>query len=255
MCIFLLYLAWRTIGYLIIVAYNDTMTNKHIGSTPIFKQINCTESDKLDLRQAEAVLRYKPDIILLEYPCNSEPPDTPLNHYEALKKPKELVAERTKAFSDEVLRKHPWAAADTQMWQNVAQLWSEGHQVLAYPTDAPSELTSEWWEVWNHMYPAATKNWVWWVPIYLRERLMANHIRYIMDRHADLPKPMVLVFLQRFHWIHVQFLLNDPDENEIWEYYFGRFNNEVDKASIARRIQALNPVFYKYWQQFSDFIT
>lgn len=92
--------------------------------------------------------------------------------------------------------------------------------------------------MWDHMYPQATKNWVWWVHIYLRERLMA--------------KPMVMVYLESFHWKHVKFLLSEPSQQEVWEYYFGRFP-EVDQASIADRIKALNPVFYKYWHEYSDF--
>ncbi len=39
---------------------------------PIIHNVECTESaTKLDLRQARAVLRYKPDIIFLEYPNNN----------------------------------------------------------------------------------------------------------------------------------------------------------------------------------------
>lgn len=227
-----------------------TFSNK-----PKFKQINCNESRGagLDLRQAEAILTYRPDIVLLEYPCNSEPPDMPFNAFAPMDKPEAMVAKRTAEFPAEVLKRDPWVVADTAMWRNVAQLWSEGHQVLAYPTDGPSELTSEWREVWDHMYPQATKNWVWWVRIYLRERLMANHVRYVLNKHSDMAKPMVMVYLESFHWKHVKFLLSEPSQQEIWEYYFGRFP-EVDQSSIANRIKALNPMFYKYWQEYSDFV-
>lgn len=227
-----------------------TFSNK-----PKFKQINCTESrgSGLDLRQAEAILTYRPDIVLLEYPCNSEPPDMPFNAFAPRDKPDAMVHERIKDFPAEVLEKDSWVAADSVMWRNIAQLWSEGHQVLTYPTDGPSELTSEWREVWDNMYPQATKNWVWWVQIYLRERLMAHHIRYVLDKHSDMQKPTVMVYLERFHWIHVKFLLSEPSRQDIWDYYFGRFR-EVDQTSIADRIGALNPVFYRYWQEYSDFV-
>lgn len=138
------------------------------------------------------------------------------------------------------------------MWRNIAALWKEDHQVYVYPTDGPSKLTAEWLEVWNHMYPCAKKNWLWWVQIYLRERFMANHISYVIRQHQNLEKPIILVYLQRFHWQHVKFLLTKPSKREIWDYYFGGFR-EIDRKSISRRIKDLNPVFYKYWSTMGDF--
>ena len=227
----------------------------NLPNKPIFHQINCRESrdGSLDLRQAQGIDRYKPDIILLEYPSNEKTPSFELNDYPALKKPEELVRARTKEFPEDILKKDPWVAADTYMWKEIANLWASGKQVYVYPTDGPSELLSEWRDVWEHMYPQATKNWVWWVQIYLRERLMANNIEWVLNKHSDIERPIINVYLQYFHWKHVKFLLDNPSVDEIWDYYFSRFVADIDRNDIDGRIQKLNPLFYDYWQKYSDF--
>ena len=234
--------------------YTETMKTT-FPNHPVFHQVNCTESrdGSLDYRQTEAVKRYQPDIILLEYPVMGDRPEFPLNEFAALEKPADLVAKRTQDFPAEILKVDPWAAADTAMWREIAKSWSEGHQIYIYPTDGPHELLSEWREVWEHMYPQATHNWVWWVQIYLRERLMANHISWVMSKHADMQKPIVNVYLQSFHWKHVKFLLGNPSKDEIYDYYFKRFAQEITLAEIPEHIEKLNPIFYKYWQKYSDF--
>lgn len=232
--------------------YNVKSISKN---SPVFHQVNCIESrdGTLDLRQAEAIGKYKPDIIILEYPTEGSVPEFPLNDYLPTEKPADLVAERTKEFSEKILKANPWVAADTIMWREVVKAWNQGKQIYAYPTDGPYELISEWREVWDHMYPQAIHNWVWWVPIYLRERLMANHISWILHKHAEINKPVINVYLQSFHWKHVQFLLSDPTKNEIWNYYFGKFKSEISQKEMPITLKRLNPVFYKYWQKYSDF--
>jgi hypothetical protein len=230
---------------------------------PKYKQVNCNETDKLDLRQARAVLKFKPDMIILEYPNDTSTPGIELNNYSPFEKPKDLIEERLKPLSDQVLNKHPWAQSDLYMWQNIAKLWSEGKQVLVYQIDGPSELTSEWLEVWAHMYPCSTKNWVWWVQIYLRERLMANNMQRVLDEYKTKSNPRTLVFVQNeysykgqikgLHWGHVEYLLGKPSKEDIWQYYFGAFSKEVTRNTIAQKIKKLNPVFYSYWQRYSDF--
>jgi hypothetical protein len=219
---------------------------------PIYIQFNCKETDELDLRQAKAVLKHKPDIIILEYPNNNKTPDLAFNKYDALKKPRGMARERVKGFSDEVLKTHPWVKADTIMWKNITGLWAKNHQVLVYAVDAPSELTSEWLDVWRHMYPCVKRNWAWWVQIYLRERMMANNIQWILQNYKEKKKPTILIFLQSFHWGHVKFLLNNPSKNEIWNYYFDKFP-EINKYNISMKIKNLNKIFYKYWKKISDF--
>lgn len=220
---------------------------------PKYKQFDCIESEKLDLRQAKAVLKYNPDIVILEYPNNNVDPGIELNNYSPLDKPKKLVDELLAPLSPNILAIHPWAQSDMLMWQNIVKLWSENKQVLVYKVDGPPDLTSEWLEVWNHMYPCAKKNWVWWVQIYLRERIMANNIQNMLDGYEDKPDPTILIFLQSFHWDHVRFLLTQPTKEEIWQYYFGNFSKEITQKTIVQKIQKLNPVFYSYWQRFSDF--
>ncbi len=163
-----------------------------------------------------------------------------------------MIKKRFREFSNEVLKIHPWAKADTIMWKNIVSLWDEGHQVLIYSVDAPSELTTEWLEVWSHMYPCAKKNWFWWVQIYLREKIMTRDIQWILDNYKEKKEPKILVFLQSFHWDHVKFLLNNPTKDRIWNYYFGNFP-EIDKQSVGDKIKNLNKVFYKYWNEISDF--
>lgn len=219
---------------------------------PIYIQFDCKETDESDLRQANAVLKHKPDIIILEYPNNNKTPDLPFNKYSPLKKPKDMIRARLKEFPGEVLQIHPWVKADTIMWNNIANLWEKGHQVLIYSVDAPNELTKEWLEVWNHAYPCIKENWVWWVKIYLREKIMAKNIRWILNNYKEKKEPIILIFLQSFHWDHVKFLIDNPKKNEIWNYYFGDFS-EIDKQSIGKKIKKLNKMFYKYWNKISDF--
>ena len=73
---------------------------------PTYFQFNCKEIDKLDLHQANAVLKHKPDIIVLEYPNNNKTPDLPFNQYSPLKKPKGMIKSRLKKFPDKVLKIH-----------------------------------------------------------------------------------------------------------------------------------------------------
>ncbi len=222
---------------------------------PVFHQINCTESrdGSLDLRQSEGIVKYRPDIVLLEYPSWHDTPYFELNNYPPKGKPAKLVQIRLQEFPPEVLKTDPWAAADTYMWREIAKLWSEGKQIYVYPTDGPGELLSEWRDVWEHLYPQATKNWVWWVQIYLRERLMANNIKWVMNKHVDIPRPVINVYLQYFHWKHVKFLLTEPSVDEIWDYYFSHFVADVGRDDIGPRIKKLNSLFYRYWQKYGDF--
>ena len=219
---------------------------------PKYIQFDCREEDKVDLRQANAVLRYRPDIIILEYPNNSKTPDLPFNQYGALQKPHKMVEERLKRFPRKVLKIHPWAKSDEMMWRNIVGLWREDHQIMVYAVDGPNELTREWLDVWKYSYPCIKKNWLWWVQVYLRERIMANNIRWILHNYKEKESPVVLVFLQSFHWQNVRFLLENPGKKQIWNHYFAGFS-EVNRSNIVLKIKDLNKIFYKYWQKVSDF--
>ena len=220
---------------------------------PKFIQVDCIESKKLDFRQARAVLKYKPDIVILENPCGKSIPDRKMNHFGPLEKPKEILKNMAAPYSKRILKIHPWAKSDQTTRKNIVKLWKRGHQVLMFSTDGPPELTGELLFVWKHTYPCAMRNWVWWVQIYLREKYMARNIRWVLDNYKEKEKPVILIFLQSFHWRHVRFLLKNPSKKEIWEYYFGRFADEVTRKDISIQIKNLNKVFYKYWKKISDF--
>ena len=216
---------------------------------PRFIQVDCRETNKLDLRQAKAVLKYKPDIIILEYPNNKKTPDTIFNKYAPANKPLKKLPK----FSKETFAMNPWVKSDVVMWNNVVYLWKKKErQVLIYQIDAPSELVSEWLLVWNNMYPCALKNWLWWVRIYLRERYMAKNVQWVLSQYKLKKRPTILIFLQSFHWEHVKFLLRNPSKKQIWDYYFGRFNN-LQPSVVARTLRKQNKIFYKHWKMISGF--
>lgn len=216
---------------------------------PKFIQINCRETKKTDLRQARGVLEYKPDIIIMEYPNNKKTPDTIFNKYSPADKPLKKLPK----FSKETLLIAPWAKSDVVMWNNIAYLWKKKeHQVFIYKVDAPSELVNEWFSVWENMYPCALKNWLWWARIYLRERYMAKNIQWVLSQYQLKKRPIILIFLQSFHWEHVKFLLQNPSAKQIWNYYFGRFNN-LRPSVVAQTLRKQNRVFYKHWKMISGF--
>ena len=216
---------------------------------PRFIQIDCREINKLDLRQARAVLKYKPDIIILEYPNNKKTPDTIFNKYTPANKPLKNLPK----FSKETFVVNPWVKSDVVMWNNIAYLWTkEKRQALVYSVDAPSELVREWFYVWENMYPCALKNWLWWTIIYLRECYMAKNVRWILSRYQLKKRPTVLIFLQSFHWEHVKFLLRNPSAKQIWNYYFGKFDN-LRPSIVAQTLKKQNKIFYKHWKIISDF--
>lgn len=218
---------------------------------PKYIQINCKEEERADLRQAEAVLKFKPDIIFLEYPNSNKTPNTIFNKYKPYSKPLDLLKKQRRSL-EESQKIMPWIKSDIVMWENLGKLWKQGHQVLVFNVDASSKLTNELYRDWKKMYPRVKKNWLWWVKIYLRERIMANNIQWALKNYKEKTNPTILVFLQSFHWNHVKFLLKNPSKDKIWDYYFGKFS-EVNRVNIEGKIKELNKVFYKYWIRFADF--
>jgi hypothetical protein len=220
---------------------------------PIYKQVDLPETKRLNLDQAKAVLRFKPDIIFLEWPQDIKNSPVAFNKYPPLKKPKGLVKKIQKGLlKKDSLKKHPWAVADAVLFDNISKLWSEGHDVFLFPVDAQRELTAENYLLWKKMYPAVKKQWLWWVRIYLREKIMAENIERAFKKYTHKDKPKVLVLLQSFHWRHVRFLLSHPSKSRVWKYYFGRFSGITPKT-IAGDIYKENRVFYKYWKKYADF--
>ncbi|MFH1078153.1 MAG: hypothetical protein V1745_02640 [Patescibacteria group bacterium] len=205
-------------------------------------QVNCTESERLDLRQAKAVKTHKPDILILEYPNNQPMQIKGRRHFGPCSPMSDIPRISTRAQ-----KLTPWVRSDIAMWKAVTELRKKGHNVSAYAVDAPREIVTSWFDVWKNMYPCALKNWLWWVRIYIRERIMAEHVKSILQQHHEDNDLTILVFLQSFHWKHVQFLLTNPTKRKIWEYYFSRFH-EITPNTIGRKIKDNNPLFYRYWQ-------
>jgi len=219
---------------------------------PKFVQFSISEENRLDYRQARAVLKYRPDIIIFESAAEKFNPETVFNKYSPENKP---LAEFRKVQSDlrKVSKRFKDALSDVKTWENIAQLWREGHNVLVYNVDAPREMRREFFDVWRHMYPCALKNWLWVASrFYIREVIMAGHVTNILKKYKGKTNPTVLVCLQKTHWVHVKFLLSHPTKAQIWKYYFGKFK-EVTPRTIGGKIKAANKVFYKYWKKVSAF--
>lgn len=218
----------------------------------VSEEINTKKWKKPDYRQADCVLKYRPDIIIFESAYNKTP-DTIYNKYNCQSKPLKLVRNYQKRLKEKSMEPGLGdAISDIKLWDNITKLWEEGHNVLLYNTDGPDELRREFFEVWKYMYPCALKNWLWWVRIYLREKYMARHIKWILDKNDGKENLIVAIFLQSFHWKHVQFLLENPSKEQVWRYYFAKFK-EIDRGNITAKIKKENKVFYKYWEKISEF--
>lgn len=231
------------------------MRNKNILAKemkPRFIQFNILEQNKLDYRQARAVLKYRPDIIIFEEAAEKFNPETIFNKYRPENKPlkKLLVIQKNLRKNAKRFR---YVLSDIKTWENIKQLWEEGHDVLVYNVDAPKEMRREFFEVWRNMYPCALKNWLWVASrLYIRETIMTGHIKNILLKYRGKANPIILVCLQKTHWVHVKFLLSSPAKEKIWRYYFGKFK-EVSPENIGGKIKSANKVFYKYWEKCSIF--
>lgn len=218
---------------------------------PRFIQINCRESGRVDLRQAQAVLKYKPDIILFEYPNDQKSLGYSVNQFEPKNKPLHDIRQLQKSLRM-ASKNDGWVSSDIQVFENIISVWKQGHQILLYNVDAPFDLVSEWNQVWKNMYPSALRNWLWWVRIFLRELYMTQNIHHILKNLQLGENPTILVFLQSFHWKHVQFLLSNPTRKQIWNYYFGSF--PYFRQSNAYNIISMeNKLFARHWKKMSPF--
>ena len=148
---------------------------------------------------------------------------------------------------------HDWRISSSVYWNFTFKVLTANTlcSSLLFNVDAPKELRSEWFDVWNNMYPCALKNWLWWVPIFIRERIMAKNICHILENYKEKENPKILIFLQSFHWRHVKFLLSEPSKDKIWEYYFGKFDR-ISKEHISEKIKKLNKTYYKYWKKYAE---
>jgi len=102
-----------------------------------FIQVDCKEEINTknwrspDYRQAEVVLKHKPDIIIFEKANNGKTPNTIYNRYSCKNKPIQLVRKHQK-WLKEKSKEYGDAASGIPMWDNIIKLWSEDHNVLLY---------------------------------------------------------------------------------------------------------------------------
>lgn len=218
----------------------------------VSEEINTKNWKKPDFEQARAVLEYKPDVIIFEKAFNGRTPNTVYNRYVCANKPVHLVREYQR-FLNKQSKNYGDALSGVPLWDNILKLWKDEHNVQLYNVDGSDELRREFFEVWKYMYPCALKNWLWWVRIYLREKYMADHVTWVLDKHKSKDEVVVAIFLQSFHWEHVEFLLTKPTKAKVWEYYFNDFKG-ITRSNITEKIKAENRVFYKHWLAISGFV-
>lgn len=219
---------------------------------PRFIQASCREDNVIDLRQAKLISRYKPDIILLEYPGQKNKYNTIIdcsfNSKQSIKKI-QSIQYRLRGMMKLV----PWLKSEMKMLDNIIKLIKSGRRVEIYGIDGPKDLLIERYNLWKGQYPQIAKNWLWWVRIFLREKYMVKNIKSILKHYKLENNPNVAVFLQSFHWRHVKFLLKNYSEAKIWHYYFSKFGKYINSDNIASKIKTENDIFYKYWRIVSKF--
>lgn len=210
---------------------------------PKFIQRNCIEGNKIDLRQANSILKYRPDIILFELPASKNRRNIIFNKYSANSKPLKKVNIIVKNLKKAAI-KYPYALSDVAVWHNIIKLWAEGHNVSIYNVDAPDRLRREYFL----KYEEAKRDLLFWVYLYIREEYMADNIEKILKKYNDKRNPVVAVLIQSIHWNHIKFLLNKPSKEEIWKYYFGKFH-KIKMESINEKIKKGNPFLFKWWRR------
>lgn len=214
---------------------------------PKFIQQSCKEGDKIDLRQAKVILKYRPDIVIFEMPQGKYGPDTIFNKYQSSNKPIKKV-EAIIADLKISARKYPYAKSDIAVWENIKALWEENHNILIYDVDSPDDLRRRYFEDMEGDYPAVRKDWLFWVYLYVRESCMTSNIKWVLENYQEKKNPTIAVFLESIHWKHVQFLLENPSRKEVWKYYFKNFP-ELQPENIDDKIKARSKVLYKYWKR------
>ena len=209
-----------------------------------FIQVDCIEGKSIDKRQANAVLKYTPDVILLEYPADKII-DYPFNKYPASKKPLKLVYQIQSNLKKNA-KKTPWILSDIQVWENIIFQWNRGFNVRVYKIDGPSSLVGL--KLFPKNFNGIPHHLKWWVRTYLREKLMKKNIEKVFKKNSEAKT--FLVFLQNFHWQNVRFLLKNPTKEKIWKRYFGKFKIAPD--GIEDEIYN-NKVLLKFWRRYSGF--
>jgi hypothetical protein len=215
------------------------------------QQFSCREENAIDLRQSNALIKHKPDVVFWEAPSNKDFATLVFNPNDTFKKQESVIKDIIDNLKH-ISKNNKWVLSDIKTYENTIKLLKGGHKIKMYNIDGPSELlTQTIINKWNLIEKPRHKgrNILWWVYIYLRERIMANNIKPLIKGDNQ----MVLSFMQKFHWIHVKFLLSNPTKDEIWKYYFGEFKN-IKKSNIVEILKTRNKILYKYWLKYSDFV-
>jgi len=218
---------------------------------PKFIQENCNESNKIDKRQSEVVLAYKPDIIFFELPQGKNNPNTIFNKYDVCNKPRGKVKEIEEGLTG-AAKKYPYATSDVLVWKNIKKLWKSGHNVYIYNVDAPDILRREYFSKFEIQYPQVRKDWLFWAYLYIRDTYMAKNIKWALKKHKDKDNLVVAVFLQSIHWKNVKFLLNCKSKKDKWSYYFSDFP-DIQANNIDEKIRQRSNIIHRYWSVVKNF--
>jgi hypothetical protein len=211
-----------------------------------FIQENCIEGSHVDLRQANVVKKYRPDMILFEMPAGRNGPALIFNKFSPEKKPFGKVAAKIEGARI-AARTFPYALSDAYVWENIETLWREGHNTLVFNIDGPEKLRAHRFKMYGRIpYPTLIRSWWFWAYQLMRDLEMRKNIEYILKNHKEKKRPVIAVFLQSIHWDHVRFLLTHPSKRAIWKYYFWRFP-EITPGNIKTLLKEKDPVLYHYW--------
>ena len=208
-------------------------------------QISCREQNKIDLRQANAVIRHKPNIIIFEAPVQIGLSPLFLDSKQPILKQKEILKIKISNLK-KVAKINKWVESDIKVFENVYELIKSGHDIKLYNVDGPSELLQQTIiNKWNLIDKPRRRgnHFLWWTYIYLREKMMTDNIRPILKENKN---KTILIAMQKFHWLNVKFQLSNPSKDELWNYYFGKFKN-INKKEVANKLKKENEILYKYW--------
>ena len=178
-------------------------------------QYNCREENKIDLRQANAVIRHRPDAIIYEAPSDENKASLFFDSNGSIKKQKNKLKELNISLR-KIAKKYPWVLSDIKTLENVIELSKTGHKTKIYYVDGPRELLRETIiNKWNLIDKPRHRgvHLLWWVYIYLREKIMSKNIESLLKNKNQ----SILMFMQKFHWLNVKFLLSKPTKDEIWK--------------------------------------
>lgn len=218
---------------------------------PKYIQRSCVEGNRIDLRQAKSILKYKPDIIIFESPKDKNDWSNIFNHYSPDKKPLNKVNQIIKIIKKAAI-KEPYAASDISVWKNIIKMWEKGINTQVYFIDAPQNLRHNS-PFLGKKYSKIYRDWLFWIYLYIRESYMKKYLEIALNEYKEKKNPTVCVFLQSIHWEHVKFLLTNPTKKQIWKYYFERFKNMKPTKDIENQIKDRSKIVNDYWKKVQIF--